>query len=622
MGEIHQGRFEKYTDEELGGLLDHYYEVGAPQEVLDALETELDRREVEEDDPSGGDDEPTRSTTGVGVESLIREWAVRGLSEGYSNADLGRAIRRDGDLRVMTGFSVAKGVTDEELGREAYAALRAHQNRISKMRKRLGIMEHVVALHPFRNLLRTWDKYEDGLQRYPQYLNGEPAITKPSNDEQQVERRSAQELADAVAKLIGNNQAPAELADAVRTFVAASGGDSTAINAAVKQFELSVQTAAERIRTEIEQVMGTPNTIYKQASRTDSEYMAAVERGDMEAAQRMVDEAARAAGYTIKGYHGTGRKFSEFSAERMVWVSENAVHAGQYAGTRSIESGEQPIILPLFVRLNRPLTLSFKQEDMVTLKEVENATGLRIDMGPYFTAEVDGIQQRHKAWRIVHTSQFRDAAASAGYDGIAATEGKNTKTWAAFQRSQIKSADPVTRDESGNVIPLSRRFSGTDGGDLVKNSTAIWAGRRGLFMNWWKAAGVGEMNLCRRLEALRPLFAGAAQEVYDSWDQDDDGYAEGLGYGGICHLVADAIGEVLSERGIDTVNIHWDDANHVACVAYDDGGGCIVDVPCSLYENGGWYNWRKMKNVKFDGRDITISRISRGDVQGILDHGG
>jgi hypothetical protein len=141
-------------------------------------------------------------------------------------------------------------------------------------------------------------------------------------------------------------------------------------------------------------------------------------------------------------------------------------------------------------------------------------------------------------------------------------------------------------------------------------------------MNWWKAAGVGEMDLRGRLEALRPLFVAAAQEVYDSWDQDDDGYAEGLGYGGICHLVADAIGEVLSERGIDTVNIHWDDANHVACVAYDDDGGCIVDVPCSLYERGGWYNWRKMKNVKFDGRDITISRISRGDVQGILDHGG
>ena len=38
---------------------------------------------------------------------------------------------------------------------------------------------------------------------------------------------------------------------------------------------------------------------------TDSEYMEAVNSGDMEAAQRMVDEAAFDAGYTEHVYHGT-----------------------------------------------------------------------------------------------------------------------------------------------------------------------------------------------------------------------------------------------------------------------------------------------------------------------------
>ena len=37
----------------------------------------------------------------------------------------------------------------------------------------------------------------------------------------------------------------------------------------------------------------------------DTDYMAAVESGDMETAQRMVDEAARRAGYTTVAYHGT-----------------------------------------------------------------------------------------------------------------------------------------------------------------------------------------------------------------------------------------------------------------------------------------------------------------------------
>ena len=46
--------------------------------------------------------------------------------------------------------------------------------------------------------------------------------------------------------------------------------------------------------------------IKKQVKRaTDKDYLDAVNRGDMETAQRMVDEAAMAAGYDTKAYHGT-----------------------------------------------------------------------------------------------------------------------------------------------------------------------------------------------------------------------------------------------------------------------------------------------------------------------------
>lgn len=43
------------------------------------------------------------------------------------------------------------------------------------------------------------------------------------------------------------------------------------------------------------------------SKRVDSEYMKAVESGDTETAQKLVDEAARATGYNIKAYHGTAR---------------------------------------------------------------------------------------------------------------------------------------------------------------------------------------------------------------------------------------------------------------------------------------------------------------------------
>ena len=43
------------------------------------------------------------------------------------------------------------------------------------------------------------------------------------------------------------------------------------------------------------------------AEETDTDYMKAVESGDMETAQKMVDEVAKANGYSIKAYHGTSR---------------------------------------------------------------------------------------------------------------------------------------------------------------------------------------------------------------------------------------------------------------------------------------------------------------------------
>ena len=45
----------------------------------------------------------------------------------------------------------------------------------------------------------------------------------------------------------------------------------------------------------------------------DAAYLEAVQRGDMETAQRMVDEAAKTAGFTVRGFHGSGEKFNTFS---------------------------------------------------------------------------------------------------------------------------------------------------------------------------------------------------------------------------------------------------------------------------------------------------------------------
>lgn len=75
-----------------------------------------------------------------------------------------------------------------------------------------------------------------------------------------------------------------------------------------------------------------------QKSLRDTEYLSAVESGDMETAQRMVDEAARAAGYEpIKLYHGTRNfGFTRFDTEKSddkisLFVTDNRRIAESYS---------------------------------------------------------------------------------------------------------------------------------------------------------------------------------------------------------------------------------------------------------------------------------------------------
>ncbi len=75
---------------------------------------------------------------------------------------------------------------------------------------------------------------------------------------------------------------------------------------------------------------------------TDKVYLTAVESGDMDKAQRMVDEAAKKAGYTIKAYHGTARADrvgTVFRADRatsgpMAYFTDNKEIAENYSRSK------------------------------------------------------------------------------------------------------------------------------------------------------------------------------------------------------------------------------------------------------------------------------------------------
>lgn len=108
------------------------------------------------------------------------------------------------------------------------------------------------------------------------------------------------------------------------------------------------------------------------------------------------------------------------------------------------------------------------------------------------------------------------------------------------------------------------------------------------------------------IRRLRPQIAAAAQQVYDHWHQDDDDELNG---GGICHLIADATANLLSEAGIPVWTETASDVQHVYCVAQCQDGVFEVDIPYRMYEYGSMFTWTKIPDVQFDASDVVISML-------------
>jgi hypothetical protein len=216
------------------------------------------------------------------------------------------------------------------------------------------------------------------------------------------------------------------------------------------------------------------------AAARDAEYMAAVEAGDMETAQRMVDEAARAAGYNRKGVRaGFYVKGVPLPPSR----DRRNFGPGYYVAENAELGSTSPESLSVSPELNaRDLErLGVKPEDVEFRRDavyVKAARPIRSEYGGnYDQATADFINAQ-----LAYDSAVQDAYRRIGADFEETSWGKTVADLIAAGRlqfdsrqgatgrkgmtselvvqhaSQIKSADPVTRDESGNVIPLSQRF--------------------------------------------------------------------------------------------------------------------------------------------------------------------
>lgn len=100
-------------------------------------------------------------------------------------------------------------------------------------------------------------------------------------------------------------------------------------------------------------------------------------------------------------------------------------------------------------------------------------------------------------------------------------------------------------------------------------------------------------ELEKKLHRLSYKLVKAAQKVYDEWEQQD-GFDEVYGSGGICQDIAEAFCDVLFDHNINRTTFNASiGTNHVWAIVYDDEEETAydVDIPPHVYETGGGYTW-------------------------------
>ncbi len=239
-----------------------------------------------------------------------------------------------------------------------------------------------------------------------------------------------------------------------------------------------------------ERMSATPNKIQQR----DADYLAAVENGDTEAAQRMVDEAAEKEGYQTIVEHGTHRDFHAFDRTK----GQTGVYDLDGAGIWTTDSGKGSTygskVLNLYGALKNPMRyreLGGWQswwEDYVNVAYPKIAAKIDFDQSGskiheqfrnefkkyadrYFKKQgrdsaPSSFSKEYKDWLQSHfpgSEGYRKWLTKNGHDGVQIdgdfVDGELQTVRIFLESSQLKSTDAIVRDDAGNIIPLSERFN-------------------------------------------------------------------------------------------------------------------------------------------------------------------
>ena len=190
-------------------------------------------------------------------------------------------------------------------------------------------------------------------------------------------------------------------------------------------------------------------TIKKTNNKNDAKYIGYIATNKLDFATKMVEAAARANGYVYSGYHGTKAKpFTVFKPSVTgVYLATNRQLAEDFAtGWR----GEKGTVYNLVAKIDNPFIVN---------EHTKTGVPFYFNIPTPSEMKNSGITSE-----TVSTEEIAHWARDNGYDGViidGIREGADVFTTdiIVFEANQIKSADPITYDDNGDIIPLSQRFN-------------------------------------------------------------------------------------------------------------------------------------------------------------------
>lgn len=181
---------------------------------------------------------------------------------------------------------------------------------------------------------------------------------------------------------------------------------------------------------------------FRVSPEQEDAFQKAYEAKDAEAAQAILDKVAKAAGYRYKAYHGTPNGgFTVFDNSHRfgeIYFTDNEYIANSY---KNNYAGENPTVYSSYLRMPNPLRYDAKRKsynELANEGKIESLVSKARENGNGGVI-IKNIYDPPSGWS-------KDPA-NLGTDYL------------VLGPSNIKSADPFTFDDNGNLIPLSERFN-------------------------------------------------------------------------------------------------------------------------------------------------------------------